>query len=330
MQDSYKREINYLRVSVTDRCNLRCQYCKPKEGSSREGRDDILSFEEIHRVVRLAVGLGITKIRITGGEPLVRKGLVGFIRDLREIEGLTDISLTTNGVLLAPLAAEIHRAGIRRINISLDSLDEAKYARITGGGDLRAVQAGIEEARRLGFDPIKINNVAIRGFNDDEILDFAEMACRNPFQVRFIELMPVGPAGPLGDGNYLSNHVVRGIIEGSYRLEELNSRGPGNAGPARIFRIEGGRGEIGFISPLSHTFCDSCNRLRLTADGSLLSCLLYPDGIDLKGSLRGGCSDEKLGELLKRAIMVKPMQHQASHDPGQVKKCGRHMYRIGG
>ncbi len=329
MQDSYNREINYLRVSVTDRCNLRCQYCKPKEGSSREGRDDILSFEEIYRIVRLAVGLGITKIRITGGEPLVRKGLLSFIRELGEIDGLNDISLTTNGVLLAPMAADIWRAGIRRINISLDSLDELKYARITGGGDLRAVRSGIEEARRLGFNPIKINNVAIRGFNDDEILDFAKMAFQNPFQVRFIELMPVGPTGCMGNGNYLSNLAVREIIAGPYRLQETLSTG-GNAGPARIFRIEGGQGEIGFISPLSHTFCDSCNRLRLTADGYLLSCLLHPDGIDLRGSLRGGLSDDNLTELLKRAIMVKPMQHRASHDPGQVKKCGRHMYRIGG
>ncbi len=330
MQDRYNREINYLRISVTDRCNLRCQYCKPKEGASQVGREDILSFEEIHRIVRLAVGLGITKIRVTGGEPLLRRGLTGFIRDLSQIEGLADISLTTNGILLAPMAAAIRQAGIRRINISLDSLDKAKYARITGGGELRAVLAGIEEAKRLSFDPIKINNVAIRGFNDDEILDFADLAFNNPFQVRFIELMPVGPTGSLGNGNYLSNLVVREIIGGRYRLQETNLQGNGHAGPARIFRIEGGRGEIGFISPLSHTFCDSCNRLRLTADGSLLSCLLYPDGIDLKKTLRGGCSDENLSELLKRAIMVKPMQHQASHDPGQVKKCGRHMYRIGG
>ncbi|MDI6726531.1 MAG: GTP 3',8-cyclase MoaA [Smithellaceae bacterium] len=330
MLDSHNREINYLRVSVTDRCNLHCLYCKPKEGLSEGGRDDILSFEEIHRVIRAAVRLGITKVRLTGGEPLVRRGLADFIRTLGEIENLTEISLTTNGILLASMADEIRRAGIKRINISLDSLDKGKYARITGGGDLQAVLDGIDEACRLGFSPIKINNVAIKGFNDDEILDFAGLARERPFQVRFIELMPFTGDGQVETGDYLSNQIVREVIEGRYGLQEIQRQGENNSGPARIFRLNGGMGEIGFISPLSHLFCDSCNRLRLTSDGTLLSCLLYPDGIDLKESLRRGCSDEELAKLLQKAIIVKPMKHQISPIGGRIKKCGRQMYNIGG
>lgn len=330
MLDSHNREINYLRVSVTDRCNLHCLYCKPKEGLSRGGRDDILSFEEFHRVIRMAVRLGITKVRITGGEPLVRKDLAGFIRNLGEIAGLTDISLTTNGILLAPMAAELRQAGIKRINISLDSLDRGKYARITGGGNLQAVLDGIQEAHRLGFAPIKINNVAIKGFNDDEILDFAGLAREKPFQVRFIELMPFTREGQAQNGNYLSNRIVREVIEGRYDLCGVDRQAENNSGPARIFRLKGGAGEIGFISPLSHLFCDSCNRLRLTSDGTLLSCLLYPNGIDLKKSLRRGCSDEELALCLQEAIIVKPKEHQIGSDDARVKKCGRHMYDIGG
>ena len=195
MIDQYERDINYLRVSVTDRCNLRCTYCMPKEGLSQIGHDDILRYEEILRIIRVATGEGITKVRITGGEPLVRRGVAEFIASLRTIPALNDISLTTNGILLEAHAEQLFAAGIRRINISLDSLNADKYARITRGGDIRAVLSGIRKVREAGFDPIKINIVAIKGFNDDEVLDFARLTLSNPYQIRFIELMPLGTAG---------------------------------------------------------------------------------------------------------------------------------------
>ncbi len=330
MRDGYNRDINYLRLSVTDRCNLRCRYCLPKEGLSLMGREDILAYEELLKIVAAAVETGISKIRITGGEPLVRKGIIEFISHLREIEGIKDISLTTNGILLASFAEAIYRAGIKRINISLDSLRKEKYRRITGGGDLDAVLEGIEEARRLGFSPIKINAVVVKGFNDDEILDFAGLAVSEPFQVRFIELMPLGEKTATDNGNYLSNEIVHKTITGKYLLEPLARDDAGTDGPARIYKISGGRGEIGFISPLSHNFCHLCNRLRLTSQGRLLSCLLYPEEIDLKGPLRAGCTGEELAFLIRRAVMVKPVKHQISCDRADLKKCRREMSKIGG
>jgi cyclic pyranopterin phosphate synthase len=284
----------------------------------------------MRRVVAISRRLGVTKVRLTGGEPLLRKGLVDFIVALKQIEGLTDISLTTNGILLAKMAEEIKAAGIKRINVSLDSLNGEKYAHMTGGGDLARVLAGIYLAHDLGIAPIKINSVSIKGFNDDEILDFAALAWKNPFQVRFIELMPVGPRQDLEGGEFLSNEEVFKTIAGRYRLtEQIPPRGE-NAGPARIYRMAGGRGEIGFISPLSHVFCGSCNRLRLTADGSLLSCLLSPEGIELKRHLRAGLDDEELTLLVKKAVLIKPGRHLLDREEGRMRKCGRPMNSIGG
>lgn len=331
MIDSYNREINYLRVSVTDRCNLRCSYCMPKEGVSLIGHDDILRYEEILRIVRIAAGLGMVKVRITGGEPLVRRGVCDFIASLSRMEGLNDISLTTNGILLAAFAEKLFAAGVKRINISLDSLNAEKYAQITGGGDLGAVLAGIDEVQRIGFSPIKINIVAIKEFNEDEIVDFAELSLRNPYQVRFIELMDVGrPA--LDHGNrYLSNKIIREIIGRRYLLERANGIRTKMDGPAQIYKIAGGAGEIGFISPLSKQFCDSCNRLRLTANGRLRACLFSDDDIDLRGPLRSGCDDAGLSELIKSTIAKKPIQHALACDEGHhIKKCMKNMSSIGG
>jgi cyclic pyranopterin phosphate synthase len=330
MLDRYERDINYLRVSVTDRCNLRCTYCMPKEGFSRIGHDDILRYEEILRIVRIAAGMGISKVRITGGEPLVRRGVVEFISSLRTVRELTDVSLTTNGVLLEGCAERLFTAGIRRINISLDSLDPGKYARITRGGDIRAVLEGIRKAREVGFSPIKINIVAIKGVNDDEILDFARLSFSNPYQVRFIELMPVGNAGIENNGRFLANDDVRERIGELGRLEPINGRGLKNDGPARLFRLEGGTGEIGFISPVSGHFCRSCNRLRLTADGFLRTCLLTDDEVDLKGPLRAGCGDGEIEERIRKAIARKPKQHDALCDESHIKKCMKEMTAIGG
>jgi cyclic pyranopterin phosphate synthase len=328
--DPFERNINYLRVSITDRCNLRCTYCMPKEGLSQIGHDDILRYEEIRRIVRVSTDVGITKVRITGGEPLVRRGVAEFIASLHSLPGLTEISLTTNGILLAPCADSLFAAGIRRINISLDSLNPEKYARITRGGDLRAVLAGIRKVRDIGFSPIKINIVAIKGFNDDEVLDFARLTLENPYQIRFIELMPLGHAGSENHGRFLSNALVRERIETLGPLEPVNGRGKGNDGPARIYRLAGGAGQIGFISPVSRHFCSSCNRLRLTADGHLRACLLSDDERDLKTPLRAGCSDGDLAALVRETIASKPLRHTLSCADPSVKKCAKEMPEIGG
>jgi cyclic pyranopterin phosphate synthase len=330
MIDQFERDINYLRVSVTDRCNLRCTYCMPKEGLSQIGHDDILRYEEILRIIRVATGEGITKVRITGGEPLVRRGVAEFIASLRTIPALNDISLTTNGILLEAHAERLFAAGIRRINISLDSLNADKYARITRGGDIRAVLSGIRKVREVGFDPIKINIVVIRGFNDDEVLDFARLTLANPYQIRFIELMPLGTAGDENNGRYLANSVIRERIETLGTLEAVNGGRSKTEGPARIYRLAGGAGEIGFISPVSRHFCHSCNRLRLTADGHLRACLLSDDETDLKGPLRAGCGDEAIGALIRGVIARKPRRHEIACDEDHVKKCMKEMPAIGG
>lgn len=330
MIDQYERDINYLRVSVTDRCNLRCTYCMPKEGLSRIGHDDILRYEEMLRIIRVAAGEGITKVRITGGEPLIRRGVVEFVASLRTIPELKDVSLTTNGILLETHAKRLFAAGMRRINISLDSLSAEKYEKITRGGDIRSVLRGIRMVREIGFDPIKINIVAIRGFNDDEVLDFARLTLSNPYQIRFIELMPLGTAGTENDGRYLANSVIRERIETLGKLEAVNGGRGKTEGPARIYRLEGAQGEIGFISPLSRHFCHACNRLRLTADGHLRACLLSDEETDLKGSLREGSDDEEIRALIRGAIARKPRQHEISCDEGRIKKCMKEMPSIGG
>ncbi|MHB9097195.1 MAG: GTP 3',8-cyclase MoaA [Syntrophales bacterium] len=330
MIDQYERNINYLRVSVTDRCNLRCTYCMPKEGLSLIGHDDILRYEEMLRIIRVATGEGITKVRITGGEPLIRRGVVEFIASLRTIPGLTDISLTTNGILLETHAERLFAAGMRRINISLDSLSAEKYEKITRGGDIHAVLRGIRKVREIGFDPIKINIVAIKGFNDDEVLDFARLTLANPYQIRFIELMPMGVAGAENNGRYLANSIIRERIETLGKLETVNGERSKTEGPARIYRLAGGEGEIGFISPVSRHFCHSCNRLRLTADGHLRACLLSDDETDLKEPLRAGRGDEEIGALIREVIARKPRRHEFACDEDHIKKCMKEMPSIGG
>jgi cyclic pyranopterin phosphate synthase len=330
MIDQYNRDINYLRVSVTDRCNLRCIYCMPKEGISGIGHDDILRYEEIHRIIRIAAEEGITKVRITGGEPLVRRGVTEFIASLQTIPELTDISLTTNGILLETYAEQLFEAGIRRINISLDSLNAERYEKITRGGDIHAVLQGIRKVREIGFSPIKINIVAIKGFNEDEVLDFARLTLDNPYQIRFIELMALGEAGIESNGRYLANSVIRHQIEKLGTLQAVNGRGAKNDGPARIYHLAGGAGEIGFISPVSRHFCHSCNRLRLTADGQLRACLLSDDEVDLKGPLREGGGNKEIRELIRKTIAGKPRAHQESCDESHIKKCMKEMPAIGG
>ncbi len=330
MLDKFNREINYLRVSITDRCNLHCLYCRPKEGISLKGHEDILRYEEIIRVISIAVKMGLVKVRITGGEPLVRRGFIDFIAALKKVSGLQDISLTTNGILMEEFARKIFDAGICRINISLDSLDKDKYSRITNGGNLDAVLRGIARAEEVGFSPIKINTVAIKGFNDDEILQFAQLAEEKPFQVRFIELMPVGQANSDCVGDYMPAAQLIEKISKRYKLEQIENKKNKSDGPARIFKIKGGRGEIGFINPVSSHFCSTCNRLRLTSDGKLRVCLLNEAEVDLKKALRENSSDTELEKLIRDAVLLKPKQHDLVCTESSLKKCYRTMSEIGG
>lgn len=330
MLDKYERDINYLRVSITDRCNLRCTYCRPKEGFSLKGHDDILRYEDILRIVLQAVRLGLIKVRVTGGEPLVRRGCTDFLSALKKIDGLQDISLTTNGILLDRYAQDIFRAGVERINISLDSLDKRKYFQITGGGNLEDVLRGIDTAEKVGFSPIKINTVAIRGFNDGEILDFAQLAMDKPFQVRFIEIMPVSDVNADQPTQFLPTSHLYEVISRRFKLEALGRKKNKLDGPARIFKLKGGAGEIGFINPVSDHFCKTCNRLRLTADGKLRSCLLSETEVDLKSALARSCSDEELAVLIRQAILLKPQKHDLDCTDRHIKKCHRDMSDIGG
>jgi len=326
--DSHNRRISYLRIAITDRCNLRCQYCMPKEGVSQFGHAEILTYEEIVRIAALAAKKGINKVRITGGEPLVRKDAVQLIHHLSLLKGIEDLSMTTNGILLAEFAFSLFRAGLKRINISMDSLEAEKYREITRGGDLAKVWAGIEQARLTGISPIKINVVAIAGFNDLEILSFARLTLKNPFQVRFIEFMPLGHSGEWCPEHCISTEEIKRRIQAFYPLMPVENRNNHHGGPARLFKLPDAEGEIGFISPISDHFCNSCNRLRLTADGQLKTCLFSAEETDLKSLLRSGADDEELEKKLAVAISQKPLRH--SFTAGGIKRCHRPMVKIGG
>jgi GTP 3',8-cyclase len=322
--DSFHRPINYLRISVTDRCNLRCVYCMPPEGVSALKHSDILSYEEVCLIARAAAELGIKKVRITGGEPLVRANLTSLVRMLSEIEGIDDLSLTTNGIRLGSYANELRHAGLKRVNISLDSLRPKKFERITRIGKLEDVLQGIEAARAAGFKPVKINMVVLRGINDDEVIDFARKTVQKGWHVRFIEFMPVGGNQQEMDERFMPVSEIAGRIESLGTLEPYTLDGNG---PAKYFRLPGAIGTIGFISPVSEHFCFKCNRLRLTAEGKLLPCLLSDKAIDLRGPLRQGASADEIKGLLEQAIAAKPEGHKLA--VGTTTK-DRSMCQIGG
>jgi cyclic pyranopterin phosphate synthase len=324
--DNYHRHISYLRISLTDRCNLRCIYCMPPEGISLLDHREVLTLEEIERIASAAARMGISRIRITGGEPFVRKGVIKLAGDLLKLPGIEDVSLTTNGILLTEYAAALRSAGMRRINISLDTLDAEKYKRITRGGDIQRVLDGISAARREGFSPIKINVVAMRGINDDEIEDFARLTIERPVHIRFIEFMPIDVATDWDENSFISSSETREIIS---RIGTLNPvEHSGKSGPAEMYRLDGAAGQLGFISPLSNHFCDTCNRMRLTADGKLRTCLFSDHEIDLKTFLRSGVSDQSLEQAIAEAIKSKPKGHTISEP--SFKKCRRNMSAIGG
>ena len=322
LADSYQRPVNYLRISVTDRCNLRCIYCMPPEGVPLMSHDEILTYEEVFVVAKAAAQLGIIKLRITGGEPLVRADLSRLVSMLAGIEGIDDISLTTNGMLLERFAGELRQAGLHRINVSLDSLREDRFHAITRVGDLQPVLRGIDAARRAGLNPVKTNSVVIRGINEDEVIDFARLTLEDDWHVRFIEYMP------FDNGEERSQMFVP-VSEMREQLKPLGKLEPsprsGN-GPAKYFRFSSAKGTVGFISAISEHFCEGCNRLRLTADGKLRPCLFSDEEIDMRGPLRQGATAEDLKDLIREAVSRKPKGHRLRAGVA----CHRYMAQIGG
>lgn len=317
--DSWQRQINYLRISVTDRCNLKCLYCS--SGSVPPApRSFALSYEEIYRVVRAAADLGINTVRLTGGEPLLRPDLSRLVGMLNSIDEIKEIALTTNAILLGKFAKELKDAGLKRVNISLDTLQPDKFKRIAGGDYLGEVIDGIETSRSLGLNPVKINMVVLRGINDDEMLDFARKTINGGWHVRFIEFMPFG-ALKNEIGEMVSAEEIRTRIKPLGNLEP--DYGEGGNGPARYYRFAGAGGTIGFISPMTEHFCHSCNRLRLTSDGHLRPCLLDDDEVDLKTALRSGVGMEELKELIRRAVSLKQREHHLSEGVGPQKRTMR-------
>jgi cyclic pyranopterin phosphate synthase len=326
MLDGQGREINYLRVSITDRCNLRCQYCMPETGISSVGHRDILSLEDLARLIRVGASIGIRKIRLTGGEPLVRKNISQLIHYINDIKEIDDIAITTNGILFTPLADEMKAAGLKRVNFSLDSLVAEKYRYITRTGDLSVVMKSIDKARALELHPIKINTVVIKGFNDNEILDFADLAYKYPLHIRFIEFMPIGDLLFWRRDRLMTSQEIKQRIEQKYGLEEW-SKIKGN-GPASYYKIPGGQGSLGFITPMSNHFCAQCNRIRLTAEGKLRACLHEQGETDLRTSLARSADDTELKQLFMETLHSKPEKHHM--DTGWGKDNYRKMYQIGG
>jgi len=319
MKDSFGREISYMRISVTDRCNLRCRYCMPEEGIDNLGHDKILSFENIQRIVKAAVALGITKYRLTGGEPLARKGIVSLAEGIAKIKGVEELAMTTNGTMLAEHAEALKEAGLQRVNISVDSLKYDKYEEITRGGDLDAVFEGVNAALKAGLTPLKLNVVVIKGVNDNEILDFVQLSINHSIDIRFIELMPVGQAGKDNDYRYLSSDEIKKKLPGLIRLDKQD-------GVADIYKYPEALGNIGFISPMSNMFCSSCDKIRLTADGKLKPCLHTDEEIDLNDILKTN-DDELLKETIRNAILHKGEKH---HLNDGAKPVDRGMSQIGG
>lgn len=305
LTDKFHRKIDYLRISVTDKCNLRCRYCMPEEGVDLKSHQDILRWEEMQRMVQAFARLGIEKIRITGGEPLVRKGLLHFVDGLAPLK-LRDISITTNGILLKKMAKDLQKVGISRVNVSLDSLDREKYSWITRGGDVNRVLEGIETALELGMGPVKVNTVVVRGFNDHEVAELALLSKNMPVHVRFIELMPVGMGSIWGKDSFVST------VETMERLRHLGELKPamirGN-GPAEVWQLDGFQGTVGFISAISQHFCARCNRVRLTADGRIYPCLHGDISVKCFDLLRNGSSDEELEKVILQALSLKPAHH---------------------
>jgi GTP 3',8-cyclase len=324
--DGHGRPIGDVRISVTDRCNFRCQYCMPAEGLPWLERSALLSYEEIERLVRLLASMGVHDVRLTGGEPLVRKELWRLVEALAAIEDVHDLSLTTNGYLLTRQIDDLVRAGLRRVNVSLDSLSRDRFFQLTRRDSLAQVLEGLEAAQQHPeLRPIKVNVVALKDFTEEEVLRFAEFARRHPYEVRFIEFMPLDADRAWTRDKVLPNAEIVAMIDAVYPLEPV---GRERHGTARRYRFADGNGEMGFISPVSEPFCGDCNRIRLTAEGQLRTCLFSMNETDLRGPLRNGATDADLEEIVRDAVWRKELKHHVN-DPGFVQPP-RTMSRIGG
>lgn len=324
-KDRYGRKINYLRISVTDRCNLRCIYCMPQEGIKLFPHDEVLSYEEIIRIAKAGKNIGIDTVRITGGEPLIRKNLPYLIEQIKNIEGIKDLAITTNGILLGKMLDKLLSAGLKRVNISLDSLKRERFFYITRQDALHDVLNSVEKSIEVGLSPIKINMVVIKGLNDDEIIDFVRLTEKYPLIVRFIEYMPWGSLERWDEQKIISAEEIKAIIK-----KEFGKILPANIsskGPADNFYINGFRGFIGFITPLSKHFCGKCNRIRLTADGKLRLCLFSQKEIDIKNKIRKGASIEEITDFIIDAINQKPKKIDIEK---HIKNHPREMSQIGG
>ncbi len=323
--DSFQRHINYLRISLTDRCNFRCLYCMPEHGAHFAPRDELLTDAELLRVVQAAAAVGFEKIRLTGGEPTLRRNIIEIVRGIAATPGIREISMTTNGLRLADTAQQLKDAGLTRVNISIDSLDPAKFRSMTRGGDFARVWAGIEAAERVGFRPMKLNAVVVRGLNDDEVADLARLTLDQPWQLRFIEMMPLAGVGELAEQSVVPTTEIIAKLEQVYG--PLEFVGWFGSDPARTYRLPGGQGTLGFISSITEPFCSTCNRMRLTADGKLHLCLLRDNELDLRSALRGGASDDDLAALMRQAVWLKPWGHGL---PDGIKPTLRGMSELGG
>ncbi|MEK6266836.1 MAG: GTP 3',8-cyclase MoaA [Clostridium sp.] len=319
MRDNYGRNINYLRISVTDRCNLRCIYCMPEKGVKSLKHDDILRFEDTLKIVKIAASLGINKIRYTGGEPLVMKDIDKLIYETSKIQGINDISITTNGILLSDMAEDLKKAGLNRVNISLDTLNSDKFRDITRIGSLDKVMEGIYKSLALGLTPVKINTVLLRGINDSEFVDFLNLIREIPVEIRFIELMPIGEGAKMFDKNKLS---FMEILELHPELTQIQTQ---KSSTAELYKLEGAKGKIGFISPVSCKFCSDCNKIRLTSTGTIKPCLHSKEEIDLRKYLN---DEAGLTAALKLAIYNKPLEHHLQEE--SVSRSIKGMSQIGG
>ncbi|MCM0647009.1 GTP 3',8-cyclase MoaA [Clostridium swellfunianum] len=325
MIDQWGRSVDYLRISITDRCNLRCKYCMPKNSVRFMPKEDLLTIDEIFRVAKLTSELGVKKIRITGGEPLVREGIIELIRDIKALENIEEVCMTTNGILLEENLERLISAGLDRVNISLDTLDETLFREITGGGDIKPVLRAVERCVEKGLK-VKLNTVLMKNYNEKEILEFIKLTERYPIDVRFIEMMPIGAGKAFRS---VTTDQAIALISEEFQLLHCES-GNNNDGPACYYKTEKGLGKIGFISPMSHSFCRSCNRIRLTAEGFLKQCLHWKKGKNLETLMRHGISDEDLIKVIEECIYLKPYEHGFLENSLSSSSDKRNMFQIGG
>ncbi len=323
--DAYGRQMTYLRISLTDRCNFRCVYCMPATGMKFQPREELLTDDELLRLVGLFAKSGFTKLRLTGGEPTIRPHVEDLIREMKLFPGIEEISMTTNGLLLPRMAVHLRDAGLDRINVSIDTLDPVRFKFMTRGGRLDLVLAGIEEAERVGIGPIKLNTVVVRGQNEQDVAEMAALSIDRPWEVRFLEIMPMEGVGMVYDEGLVTTEETKARLEHHYGPLRPVDSNPSD--PARLWQVPGAKGTIGFISPVSEPFCQFCNRVRLTADGKLRLCLLRNDEIDFREEMRNGASDDELLLRLRAGIWRKPWGHGLAEGDLNI---GRGMSQIGG